>query len=115
PTASGSDVFGALARAALECDSPGRPWRLVIFSDMRQVGRGVDLEHPGVVPARLMAQVRSQGLVPQLRGVAVWALGVHTMEIDERQWQSLREFWTEYFRAAGAELKAFSPDRRLTE
>ena len=62
---------------------------------------------------RLIEDVRHRGLVPRLHGVTVWTLGVQTTGIDERQWQTLRAFWTEYFRLAGAELVSFSPNRRL--
>jgi len=115
PAARGTDIFGALTRAAVECEGVGVRCQVVILSDMRQVGRGVDLERSGVIPVRLMEEVRRRGLVPQLRGVSVWALGVHTVGFDERQWQTVRAFWTDYFRIAGADLVLFSPNRRIGE
>jgi hypothetical protein len=115
PTAGGTDVFGALARAAVECEGAKGPCQVILLSDMRQVGRGVNLERPGASPARLVADAQRQGLVPRLHGARVWALGVHTAGIDERQWASLRAFWTEYFRLADSALVAFTPNRRLTE
>jgi hypothetical protein len=113
PAAKGTDVFGALARAAVECEGATPLCRLVILSDMRQVGRGINLERPGTVSGRLIEDARRQGLIPNLKGVGVWVLGVHTAGLEERQWQGLRAFWTEYFRVAGADVVAFTPNRRL--
>jgi hypothetical protein len=39
-------------------------------------------------------------------------LGVHTAGIDVGQWRDLQVFWCQYFQKAGAEVKAFSPNRR---
>lgn len=114
PVASGSDLFGALARAAEEFggDANGRR-RLVVLSDMRHVGRGINLERPFGPPKPLVDRVEAQALIPRLGGVGVWLLGVHSAGIDERHWGLLKAFWVEYLRRAGAELKAFSPNRQL--
>jgi hypothetical protein len=82
---------------------------------MRQVGRGFNFEQPMSEPAGLVKQVEAQGLVAKLAGATVWALGVETVDIDLRHWSRLRAFWQDYFRRAGADLKAFSPNRRLAE
>ncbi|MGH9463945.1 MAG: vWA domain-containing protein [Vicinamibacteria bacterium] len=116
PAARGSDVIGAIARAALELEeAPEARKRLVILSDMRQVGRGLNFEKAIADPAPLVERVKREQTVPALAGVEVWVLGAETRGIDEGHWRRLRSFWTEYFKAAGAELKAFSPNRRLTE
>jgi hypothetical protein len=115
PTAAGSDLFGAIARSALEFEAPKAGKRLVILSDMRHVGRGVNLERPIADPVALAADLDRQGLIPRLDGTDVFALGAHTSGIDERHWTRLRTFWTEYFRRAGATLRAFTPTRRLEE
>ncbi len=115
PTARGTDIFGALARAAVDCEGARVSCQLIVLSDMRQVGRGINLERPGASPRQLVVDVERQGLVPPLQGARVWVLGVHTIGVDERQWQSLRAFWTEYFRLAGATLVTFTPNRRLVE
>lgn len=114
PDAKESDVFGALARAAVELGAERVEKRsLVILSDMRHVGRGVNLERPISDVMKVIEAVDRQGLVPQLEGVKVWVLGAHTRAIDERQWGRLRTFWTEYFRRAGANLEAFRATRRM--
>jgi hypothetical protein len=115
-SASGSDLFGALARAGREFDDmSGSAKRLIIFSDMRHVGRGFNFERVMGDPLFVIHDVGRQEFVPRLEAVKVWVLGAHTAGIDERQWDKLKRFWTEYFHRAGAELQGFSPGRRLTE
>lgn len=116
PVARGSDVIGAIARAALEFEeAPGAKKRLVILSDMRQVGRGLNFEKAVADPGPLIERVKREQMIPALAGVEVLVLGAETRRIDEGHWRRLRSFWAEYFKAAGAELKAFSPNRRLAE
>ena len=115
PIARGSDVIGALGRAALEFEEAPGPKRLLILSDMRQVGRGMNFERPVADPAPLIERVKREQLIPALAGVEVLVLGAETRGIDESHWRRLKTFWTEFFKVGGANLKAFSPNRRLTE
>jgi len=115
PIAHGSDVIGALGRAALEFEEAPGPKRLLILSDMRQVGRGLNFEKTVAEPGPLIERVKRERMTPVLAGVEILVLGAETRGIDEGQWRRLRSFWTEFFKAAGADLKAFSPNRRLTE
>lgn len=116
PAAPGSDLFGAMARASREFDgASGTVKRLIVLSDMRHVGRGFNFERVMGDPLFVMESVRRQELVPRLEGVKVWVLGAHTVGIDERQWDRLKRFWTEYFASAGADLRTFTPMRRLAD
>jgi len=116
PSFTRSDLFGALARASVEFEeTPKTAKRLVIFSDMRQVGRGFNFERVMLDPRLVIGRVEREGFVPRLEGVQVWALGVHTAGVDERHWSDLRAFWSEFFKRSGAALKAFTPNRRLVE
>jgi hypothetical protein len=113
PTAPGSDVFGAIARSREELgDSQGRR-RLILLSDLRHVGRGFNFEHEPGPNAAAVDRAEREALVPVLRAVEVWALGVHTAGVDERKWHRIRAFWAEYFRRAGAELRGYTPNRTL--
>ncbi len=115
PSAKGSDLFGAIARAGVELEGiRAAKKRLIILSDMRQVGRGFNFER-SVADAKVLDQVNRQGLIPRLDGVEVWILGAHTAGMDERQWSRLKAFWAEYFRRAKADLKSFTPNRRLAD
>ena len=105
-----------MARASREFDGASGPVkRLIVLSDMRHVGRGFNFERVMGDPLLVMENVRRQELVPRLEGVKVWVLGAHTVGIDERQWDRLKRFWTEYLGRAGAELRTFTPMRRLAE
>jgi hypothetical protein len=77
---------------------------------MRHTGRGLDLENGRTRPE--MRALEQRQLIVRLAGVQVWMLGVHTVGIDIDQWQFLQVFWCQYFQKAGAEVKAFSPNRR---
>lgn len=115
PRAPGSDIIGTLGRVALEFeDFPKAEKRLMLLSDMRQVGRGFNFEQTVGDPKRALERASRDGLVPKLTGVKVWVLGVHTEGVNERRWNELKAFWSEYFRRAGAELHAFTPNRQVT-
>jgi hypothetical protein len=110
PTAKGSDILGALARASTEFEEvPQASKTLILLSDMRHVGQGVNLEKGRPPEVSLLEQ---RGLVTRLPGVQVWMLGVHTAAIDAGQWQALKVFWCQYFQRVGAAVKVFSPNRR---
>jgi hypothetical protein len=110
PSAKGSDILGALARASTEFEeAPQASKTLILLSDMRHVGQGVNLEKGPAPPVRLLEE---RGLVIRLAGVKVWMLGVHTDGIDAGQWRGLKVFWCQYFQKAGAEIKVFSPNRK---
>jgi hypothetical protein len=116
PTEKGSDLFGFFARASLILkDGTIGTKRLIVLSDMRQVGRGYNFERHIDDPASLVKKVQQEGLIPDLTGVQVWMLGVHTAGIDERQWRRLYDFWNLYNEKSGSELKTFSPDRIFIE
>jgi hypothetical protein len=111
PTAKGSDLLGALVRASSEFEeSPRASKTLILLSDMRHVGRGLNLENGRGRPA--LVSLEERGLVARLDGVQVWMLGVQTVGTDIAQWRDLKAFWTEYFLKAGAHVKTFSPNRR---
>lgn len=113
PSAKGTDILGALARASTEFgEVAGAAKRLIILSDMRHVGRGLNLETGHAPPA--MSTLEGRGLVARLDGVEVWVLGVHTVGSDIGPWRDLKAFWGEYFLRSSAELKAFSPNRLLS-
>ncbi|MBO3804352.1 MAG: hypothetical protein JTT11_10900, partial [Candidatus Brockarchaeota archaeon] len=111
--AKGSDLFGALAKASILFDeSPGPKPVLILLSDMRHVGRGYNFEALTKIERALLEQVQKEGLIPSLKGVKVWVLGAHAQGVSEVYWMSLRAFWAEYLKRAGAELITFSPNRR---
>jgi len=53
--------------------------------------------------------------IGSLGGVHVYALGVDGAGKSLRHWESLREFWTDYFRASGARLESYTVLREATK
>ena len=116
PTSPKTDILGTLLVAAdLFRPSPGRRNVLVIFSDMRQDMPVLDLEHPKVVSASLaISKAERERLLPDLHGIEVYVLGVDGAGKDIAYWQTLRDFWTAYFKKTGANLKTYTVLRELT-
>jgi nitric oxide reductase activation protein len=82
---------------------------LIIFSDMRQSTRVLDLERPAVVrKTEALQQVAKSHLIPNLHGVKVYALGVDASGRSVNYWQTLRDFWIAYFEQAGALVEDYS-------
>jgi len=110
PQFSHTDILGAMLVAAqvFAESPPGRRKVLVLFSDMRQSTRTLDLEHRNAVLPNDVDLLASIQLVPDLSGVEVIALGVDSDLLSVGQWQSLRRFWLEYFRRSGAVIKRYS-------
>jgi len=110
PVAPKTDILGALMTASqLFQTSPSRHNILVIFSDMRSDTPALDLEHPRIVSTSFAMKKAEKGrLLPDLHGVEVYALGIDGAGKDMAYWQTLRDFWTAYFKRTGADLKSYS-------
>ena len=108
-----TDVFGALVLAGDIFKDSGDGRRvLVLFSDMRQATRDLNLESPREVGvAEALRRARRQGLVADLQGIEIYVLGADDAGKSVAYWTSLRDFWKAYFRQAGASLKSYSPLR----
>lgn len=112
PNARGTDILGGLFIASeLFRNGPaGARNVLVLFSDMRQVTRELNLETPHthrVDP--LIAAVQARRLIADLSGVTVYVLGANADEKQTiAQWNALKQFWVAYFMRAGAHLTEYS-------
>lgn len=103
-----TDIIGALFLASeLFKHSPDSKNALVIVSDMRNSSPGLDLETPSIVHGYSALSHRSQ-IRAELNGVQLYAFGVTGAGKSLVYWQSLREFWSEYFRMAGAYIQVYS-------
>lgn len=117
PNAAQTDLLGALFVAAerLQHDSGAKPV-LVIFSDMRHDTAALTLEPHRLPPtAALLATVKRQRLLADLRGVQVSVLGADAAGRTIGEWQAVRDFWVAYFREAGAVLKNYTVLRDIPE
>ncbi len=82
---------------------------LYVFSDMRHVTRGLNLELPHIVAAdTLLATAARRRLIANLPGVTVHVLGADAEGMPVAAWDDLRRFWGAYFKKAGANLVSYS-------
>lgn len=111
PDARGTDIMGALLLAhQLFARTPtGTAKYLFIFSDMRHVGRGLNLEsaHPGS-PEVLLKISATRRLMVDLSGVTVYVSGADADGMSAASWDNLQQFWTAYFKRVGANLAGYS-------
>jgi len=113
PTAKATDLLGALFLASILYSSD-KDKRLIIFSDMRNTSE-LNIERLKKIDVqRSISIVEKLGLIPDLKGTRVSCLGIHSVGKSPSYWLSLREFWKEFFRRAGAEALTFSIERRLS-
>ena len=60
-----------------------------------------------------MSRAEKDHLLPDLRGVEVYVMGVDGAGKDIAYWQALRDFWSTYFKKTGASLKTYTVLRQL--
>ncbi len=116
PRFTQTDLLGAMfiASQSFEQAPPAERKLLIVFSDMRQSTAGLDFEHIAVGNTDILINKATQNSgEPDLSGVEAYALGVDAAGITYDRWRDIRNFWTEYFRKAGANLKAYSVLRAL--
>jgi hypothetical protein len=111
PEAKGTDVFGALVLASILFEKECKTKMLITLSDLRN-SKDIDMENVPVVDANIMSKVEARGLVADLKDVKVWALGVSTTKKSYQYWNSLKEFWGQYFQKTGANLISFTVERK---
>lgn len=106
-----SDVFGSICLGSLLLqDKAGERW-MIVTSDFRNSTAILNIETMPEIPIEAyMAQLRQHQLVPDLAGVKVAVLGVHTEGVTLRYHTSLRLFIRAYFQAARAQLVAVRTD-----
>ncbi len=117
PEFPATDILGALLIAGQLFDQDRNAGKkiLILFSDMRQNTRDLDLESPSAVPNFAFLEEPHRKTLPlaNLRGVQVYVLGADGAGKSVQYWQSLQEFWTGYFRKSGAALGTYSVLREL--
>jgi hypothetical protein len=113
PNFPSTDILGFLmAQGITFGNSPRMRHVLVVYSDMRQSARPLDIEHVPAVPVNVaLATVAREHLFADLTGVEIYIYGVHAVGKDVRYWQSLREFWSAYFERCHANLRTYSMTR----
>ena len=82
---------------------------LIVFSDMIEESPQYNFTRENLTDSRIRAIVsaeRAAGRLPDLHGVEVWKAGASAEHLSDERSRQLQEFWIEYFKASGAELKA---------
>ncbi len=108
PTARGTDILGTLHLASdiFKAAGGGRK-TLILYSDMRNHTRVLDLERPKKLDVE--AALRAvDGKIADLAGVTVYVVGANGGGSDLRAWQLVKRFWMEYFTRAGADCAGYS-------
>jgi hypothetical protein len=108
-----SDIIGAVYHASLLLRGKSSEKWLVILSDMRNSTKELDIENmPEIDGEKSLNQLGAKGLIPNLTGVHVAVLGVHTTgkTISPIYYQSLENFWRGFFESAHAEVVAYQTD-----
>ncbi len=108
-----SDVIGAIYHASLLLRSKSAEKWIVILSDMRNSTKELDIENtPEIDREKSLNQLGANGLIPNLTGVNVAVLSVHTTgkAISPIYYQSLENFWRGFFEKAHAEVVAYQAD-----
>lgn len=99
----GTDLLSTFHDVAAEV-SPFRDYRTVayLFSDMLQSGTEIEMEGLRRMPEEDWVESRrAAGRLPDLEGVCVVVIGART---DTDASQKVKNFWSEYLKATGANL-----------
>ena len=118
PVSSGTDIFGglwhlnAIFESGPKADTSHVASKTIwIFSDMMNETK--DFPMPALIelgPEKMLDRAKANGLIVSLNGYKVYVLGTSSGGLTPQQWFRVREFWTRYFLAAGAELVAYSTE-----
>ena len=117
PTAAGTDIIGGLwqLKALLESGSKGSSdavsKTIWIFSDM--MNESANFNMPALLPAgpeKMIERAKANGLIVPLAGYRVYVIGASPAGLSPQAWNTLKTFWTLYFREAWAELVSYSAE-----
>jgi len=105
--APSTDILGSLELAKRVFSLyPNMGHILLLMSDMRETSRLAGLSTLTMRGVdSLVSRLRSDGRVPDLASVRVCVLGAS--HPNPERFRIIREFWTRYFAAAGAELRDY--------
>jgi hypothetical protein len=108
-----SDVIGAIYHASLLLRGKNSEKWLIILSDMRNSTKELDVENVSEIEReKSLSRLGAKGLIPNLTGVNVAVLSVHTTgkAISPIYYQSLENFWRGFFEKAHAEVVTYQTD-----
>jgi hypothetical protein len=115
--AAGTDIFGGLwhLKALFESSSAsgdrGASKTIFIFSDM--VNETAEFQMPAILamgPEKMLEQAKANELLVPLKGYKIHIYGASPRGLTPQAWLIVKNFWTMYFAAAGAELVTYSAE-----
>jgi hypothetical protein len=80
---------------------------LIYYSDMRQCAQGINEEAIVKNGDQVVARLKADGLIPNMKGIDVWCMGVSTHGLNVVQYQKIENFWRSFFSAAQANLRCY--------
>jgi hypothetical protein len=115
PIAAGTDIFGGLAYLKAHFESGVQSSRvtktIIIFSDMMNETREFNMpELLALGTDHMMERVKANGLLLDLKGYQIRIDGASPNGLTPQGWVTVKNFWTMYFAAAGAELVSYSAE-----
>jgi len=115
PMAAGTDIFGALWRFKALFESAGKPGTVPktiwIFSDMINESRTFQMPLLlSIGPEQMMERSKVNGLLVPMNGYKIYIYGATPSGLSPQAWLTVKNFWTLYFQAAGAELVTYSTE-----
>ncbi len=88
---------------------PGARHILVIFSDMIEDSESYNFEAVKLTDQKIkeiIGKEKNRGMIAELSGVRVYVTGAQARSLE--MYNSIKKFWTEYFKESGAELVEYS-------
>ncbi|SRR5258708_23696990 len=118
PEAQGTDIIGGLwhLKTLFESNPKSDTSDVVsktiwIFSDMMNETK--DFPMPALLemgPEQMLERAKANGLLVPLNGYKVYIYGASPSGLTPQAWVSIKNFWTMYFSAVGAELDLYSAE-----
>jgi hypothetical protein len=106
PEFPATDIIGALELASqiFDQESVGSKRILILFSDMRNHTKELDLESPAGVSSAANRPMPA----PDLKSASVYALGVDGAGSTLAGWRRIESFWQHYLQRCGASITEYS-------
>ena len=103
-------LLGCLYYLAKMCQELKGKTVLLIYSDMQPYSsiKVNDIYRNG---SKILSQLNRQQLIPSMKGISVYCMGVSPHSVTRQQYKALESFWREFFKLAGADLKRYSIGR----
>ena len=58
-----------------------------------------------------LSELKNSGMMPDMRGISVYVMGVTTQGLTPKVWEGMRRFYARYFSMAGARLVSYEITR----